>query len=120
MTGCGRGPSGTASCGGDAPASVRARVPRGPGPLGVPGPCRESRTSPRLPRRTPSATTAVTGPKAPRHGRIGRDDRPAPAVSFVTTPSASTVHHRPPGGPHPWQKRPGALGRPIDGAPPNV
>ncbi|WP_407552719.1 beta-N-acetylhexosaminidase [Streptomyces sp. Pv4-95] len=30
------------------------------------------------------------------------------------------VGYRPPGGPHPWQKRPGVLGRPIDGAPPNV
>ncbi|MEU5475376.1 beta-N-acetylhexosaminidase [Streptomyces lydicus] len=30
------------------------------------------------------------------------------------------VDYRPPGGPHPWQKRPGVLGRPIDGAPPNV
>jgi hexosaminidase len=30
------------------------------------------------------------------------------------------VAYRPPGGPHPWQKRPGVLGRPIDGAPPNV
>jgi hexosaminidase len=30
------------------------------------------------------------------------------------------VDHRPPGGPLPWQKRPGVLGRPIDGSPPNV
>ncbi|MGW7076598.1 beta-N-acetylhexosaminidase [Streptomyces sp. NPDC054866] len=30
------------------------------------------------------------------------------------------VDYRPPGGPLPWQKRPGVLGRPIDGAPPNV
>ncbi|MEV0370705.1 beta-N-acetylhexosaminidase [Streptomyces sp. NPDC050636] len=30
------------------------------------------------------------------------------------------VDYRPPGGPHPWQQRPGVLGRPIDGAPPNV
>lgn len=30
------------------------------------------------------------------------------------------VHYRPPGGPLPWQKRPGVLGRPIEGAPPNV
>ncbi|MGW7576118.1 beta-N-acetylhexosaminidase [Streptomyces sp. NPDC054765] len=30
------------------------------------------------------------------------------------------VGYRPPGGPLPWQKRPGVLGRPIDGAPPNV
>ncbi|MGD3111061.1 beta-N-acetylhexosaminidase [Streptomyces sp. YGL11-2] len=30
------------------------------------------------------------------------------------------VDYRPPGGPRPWQRRPGLLGRPIDGAPPNV
>ncbi|WP_052229929.1 beta-N-acetylhexosaminidase [Streptomyces sp. CT34] len=30
------------------------------------------------------------------------------------------VDYRPPGGPHPWQRRPGLLGRPIDGTPPNV
>ncbi|KAF3465692.1 beta-N-acetylhexosaminidase [Streptomyces sp. Tu 3180] len=29
------------------------------------------------------------------------------------------VAYRPPAGPRPWQKRPGVLGRPIDGAPPN-
>ncbi|MFF1835916.1 beta-N-acetylhexosaminidase [Streptomyces sp. NPDC058231] len=30
------------------------------------------------------------------------------------------VEYRPPGGPLPWQKRPGILGRPIEGVPPNV
>ncbi|WP_344076066.1 beta-N-acetylhexosaminidase [Streptomyces crystallinus] len=30
------------------------------------------------------------------------------------------VSYRPPGGPLPWQQRPGVLGRPIDGSPPNV
>ncbi|TPQ20298.1 beta-N-acetylhexosaminidase [Streptomyces sporangiiformans] len=30
------------------------------------------------------------------------------------------VAYRPPAGPLPWQQRPGVLGRPIDGAPPNV
>ncbi|MGW1550826.1 beta-N-acetylhexosaminidase [Streptomyces sp. NPDC002346] len=30
------------------------------------------------------------------------------------------VDYRPPGGPLPWQKRPGILGRPIEGAPPIV
>ncbi|MFC8535513.1 beta-N-acetylhexosaminidase [Streptomyces sp. NPDC057249] len=30
------------------------------------------------------------------------------------------VGYRPPSGPLPWQKRPGVLGRPIEGAPPNV
>ncbi|KUJ65003.1 beta-N-acetylhexosaminidase [Streptomyces albus subsp. albus] len=30
------------------------------------------------------------------------------------------VDYRPPGGPHPWQRRPGLVGRPIDGSPPIV
>ncbi|NJP41866.1 beta-N-acetylhexosaminidase [Actinacidiphila epipremni] len=30
------------------------------------------------------------------------------------------VEYRPPGGPHPWQRRPGVLGRPKDGPPPIV
>ncbi|WP_432164776.1 beta-N-acetylhexosaminidase [Streptomyces sp. bgisy031] len=30
------------------------------------------------------------------------------------------VDYRPPAGPLPWQQRPGVLGRPIEGAPPNV
>ncbi|BBC33587.1 Beta-N-acetylhexosaminidase [Streptomyces graminofaciens] len=30
------------------------------------------------------------------------------------------VAYRPPTGPRPWQRRPGVLGRPIEGAPPNV
>jgi hexosaminidase len=30
------------------------------------------------------------------------------------------VSYRPPTGPLPWQRRPGVLGRPIEGAPPNV
>ncbi|WP_432249325.1 beta-N-acetylhexosaminidase [Streptomyces sanyensis] len=30
------------------------------------------------------------------------------------------VDYRPPGGPRPWQRRPGILGRPVEGAPPEV
>ncbi|MFJ9813298.1 beta-N-acetylhexosaminidase [Streptomyces sp. NPDC101158] len=30
------------------------------------------------------------------------------------------VDYRPPGGPHPWQRRPGVQGRPLEGARPNV
>ncbi|MFG3345655.1 beta-N-acetylhexosaminidase [Streptomyces sp. NPDC048018] len=30
------------------------------------------------------------------------------------------VDYRPPGGPHPWQRRPGVRGRPLQGPPPNV
>jgi hexosaminidase len=34
--------------------------------------------------------------------------------------AALGVEFRPPGGPHPWQRRPGVLGRPIEGPPPIV
>ncbi len=34
--------------------------------------------------------------------------------------AALGVEFRPPGGPHPWQRRPGVIGRPIDGPPPIV
>ncbi|WP_031076372.1 beta-N-acetylhexosaminidase [Streptomyces sp. NRRL S-118] len=30
------------------------------------------------------------------------------------------VDYRPPGGPLPWQRRPGVIGRPVEGPPPNV
>ncbi|WP_426403645.1 beta-N-acetylhexosaminidase [Streptomyces sp. R-07] len=30
------------------------------------------------------------------------------------------VDYRPPAGPHPWQRRPGVAGRPLEGTPPNV
>ncbi|MBU7598707.1 beta-N-acetylhexosaminidase [Streptomyces sp. P38-E01] len=33
---------------------------------------------------------------------------------------AMGIDYRPPGGPRPWQQRPGVLGRPIDGVPPIV
>ncbi|MHA5049831.1 beta-N-acetylhexosaminidase [Streptomyces sp. SD15] len=56
---------------------------------------------------------------------------PAPAErDFADFEQRMTVHYgrldalgvayRPPGGPLPWQRRPGVLGRPIEGAPPNV
>lgn len=56
---------------------------------------------------------------------------PAPAErDFAGFERRMAVHYRrldalgvacrPPGGPLPWQKRPGVLGRPIEGAPPNV
>ncbi|MEW9521109.1 family 20 glycosylhydrolase [Streptomyces tubercidicus] len=44
-----------------------------------------------------------------RHPAHGRPLHPLDALGY-----------RPPGGPLPWRKRPGVLGRPIDGAPPNV
>ena len=41
-------------------------------------------------------------------------------AAHYTRLDALGVEYRPPGGPLPWQRRPGVLGRPIDGAPPNV
>jgi hexosaminidase len=33
---------------------------------------------------------------------------------------AMGVNYRPPHGPHPWQRRPGIRGRPVEGAPPQA
>lgn len=41
-------------------------------------------------------------------------------AAHYTRLDALGVEYRPPGGPLPWQRRPGVLGRPIEGAPPNV
>ncbi|MGW0734207.1 beta-N-acetylhexosaminidase [Streptomyces sp. NPDC002851] len=41
-------------------------------------------------------------------------------VSHYERLDALGVGYRPPSGPLPWQRRPGVLGRPIEGAPPNV
>jgi hexosaminidase len=41
-------------------------------------------------------------------------------AGHFTRLAALGVGYRPPGGPLPWQRRPGVVGRPIDGAPPNV
>ena len=64
-----------------------------------------------------------------RRGRLVR--LPAPAerdfadferrmAAHYARLDALGVGYRPPGGPLPWQRRPGVLGRPIEGAPPNV
>ncbi|WP_404959856.1 beta-N-acetylhexosaminidase [Streptomyces sp. 147326] len=42
------------------------------------------------------------------------------AAAHYARLDALGVGYRPPGGPLPWQRRPGVLGRPIEGAPPNV
>ncbi|MFJ4774783.1 beta-N-acetylhexosaminidase [Streptomyces sp. NPDC088762] len=42
------------------------------------------------------------------------------AAAHYARLDALGVGYRPPGGPMPWQRRPGVLGRPIEGAPPNV
>ncbi|MFB4424054.1 beta-N-acetylhexosaminidase [Streptomyces sp. QL37] len=40
--------------------------------------------------------------------------------THYTRLDALGVGYRPPAGPHPWQRRPGVLGRPIEGPPPTV
>ncbi|MFD9411054.1 beta-N-acetylhexosaminidase [Streptomyces sp. NPDC059989] len=42
------------------------------------------------------------------------------AAAHYARLDALGVGYRPPGGPLPWQRRPGVLGRPKEGAPPNV
>ncbi|WP_405830348.1 beta-N-acetylhexosaminidase [Streptomyces sp. NBC_00105] len=42
------------------------------------------------------------------------------AAAHYARLDALGVAYRPPGGPLPWQRRPGVRGRPIEGAPPNV
>ena len=64
-----------------------------------------------------------------RRGRLVRPARPAER-DFADFERRMTAHYgrldalgvdyRPPTGPLPWQQRPGVLGRPIEGAPPNV
>ncbi|MGW0751920.1 beta-N-acetylhexosaminidase [Streptomyces sp. NPDC002587] len=42
------------------------------------------------------------------------------AAAHYARLDALGVGYRPPGGPLPWQRRPGVAGRPVEGAPPNV
>ncbi|MFE1175997.1 beta-N-acetylhexosaminidase [Streptomyces sp. NPDC058773] len=71
-----------------------------------------------FPRLAAFAEVAWSRLPAPE-GRDYRDFTRRMAVHY-TRLDALGVGYRPPGGPLPWQKRPGVLGRPIDGAPPNV
>ncbi|CAL9476508.1 Beta-hexosaminidase [Streptomyces sp. enrichment culture] len=69
-------------------------------------------------------------PRLAAFSEVAWSSLPAPAERDVTgferrmtahyrRLDALGVAYRPPTGPLPWQKRPGVLGRPIDGAPPN-
>ncbi|CAL9474163.1 Beta-hexosaminidase [Streptomyces sp. enrichment culture] len=69
-------------------------------------------------------------PRLAAFSEVAWSDLPAPAErDFAGFERRMTGHYRrldalgvayrPPTGPLPWQKRPGVLGRPIDGAPPN-
>jgi hexosaminidase len=68
-------------------------------------------------------------PRLAAFAEVAWSDLPAPAErDFADFQRRMTAHYRrldalgvayrPPAGPLPWQKRPGVLGRPIDGAPP--
>ncbi|MFE9096418.1 beta-N-acetylhexosaminidase [Streptomyces sp. NPDC007264] len=70
-------------------------------------------------------------PRLAAFAEVAWSDLPAPADrDFADFERRMTAHYRrldalgvayrPPGGPRPWQRRPGVLGRPIEGAPPNV
>ncbi|MEV5551022.1 beta-N-acetylhexosaminidase [Streptomyces sp. NPDC052309] len=69
-------------------------------------------------------------PRLAAFAEVAWSDLPAPAerdyagferrmAAHYRRLDALGVAYRPPGGPLPWQKRPGVLGRPIDGRPPN-
>ncbi|MEE1838001.1 beta-N-acetylhexosaminidase [Streptomyces sp. SP17KL33] len=72
-----------------------------------------------------------TFPRLAAFAEVAWSRLPAPAErDFGDFERRMTVHYarldalgvgyRPPSGPRPWQRRPGVLGRPIEGAPPNV
>ncbi|MFE2037772.1 beta-N-acetylhexosaminidase [Streptomyces scopuliridis] len=70
-------------------------------------------------------------PRLAAFAEVAWSDLPAPAerdfadfeqrmAEHYRRLDALGVEYRPPGGPLPWQRRPGVPGRPIEGAPPNV
>jgi hexosaminidase len=70
-------------------------------------------------------------PRLAAFAEVAWSDLPAPAerdfadfearmTAHYARLDALGVHYRPPGGPLPWQLRPGIKGRPIEGPPPNV
>jgi hexosaminidase len=72
-----------------------------------------------------------TFPRLAAFAEVAWSSLPAPAErDFADFERRLTAHYgrldalgvayRPPAGPLPWQRRPGVLGRPIEGAPPNV
>ena len=78
----------------------------------------------------PARVDYQTYPRLSAFSEVAWSALPAPAErDFAEFERRMTVHfrrldalgvgYRPPTGPLPWQKRPGVLGRPLDGAPPN-
>lgn len=72
-------------------------------------------TFPRL-----AAFAEVVWSRLPEPGERDYADFEARMTAHYRRLDALGVDYRPPGGPLPWQRRPGVLGRPIEGAPPNV
>ncbi|MFF9910100.1 beta-N-acetylhexosaminidase [Streptomyces sp. NPDC013457] len=71
-----------------------------------------------FPRLVAFAEVAWSALPAPRERDFaGFEDR---MTAHYRRLDALGVGYRPPAGPHPWQRRPGVLGRPLEGAPPNV
>ncbi|WP_426364115.1 beta-N-acetylhexosaminidase [Streptomyces sp. E-08] len=70
---------------------------------------------PRLAAFAEVAWSALPAPEARDHAGFERRMR-----THYRRLEALGVDHRPPAGPHPWQRRPGVLGRPLEGTPPNV
>ncbi|MGW7300721.1 beta-N-acetylhexosaminidase [Streptomyces sp. NPDC054829] len=70
-----------------------------------------------FPRLSAFAEVAWSHLPAPREREfIGFQRR---MVAHYARLDALGVAYRPPAGPHPWQRRPGVLGRPLEGPPPN-
>ncbi|MFC9588229.1 beta-N-acetylhexosaminidase [Streptomyces sp. NPDC056944] len=70
---------------------------------------------PRLAAFAEVAWSALPAPEARDHAGFERR-----MSTHYRRLEALGVDHRPPAGPHPWQQRPGVLGRPLEGTPPNV
>jgi hexosaminidase len=79
----------------------------------------------------PARVDYQTFPRLAAFAEVAWSRLPAPAErDFADFERRMTVHYRrldalgvgyrPPSGPRPWQRRPGVLGRPIEGTPPNV
>ncbi|MET9322923.1 beta-N-acetylhexosaminidase [Streptomyces sp. NPDC003038] len=67
-----------------------------------------------------AAFAEVVWSRLPEPGRREYADFEARMTAHYARLDALGVGYRPPGGPLPWQRRPGVLGRPIDGEPPIV
>ncbi|MFE7657300.1 beta-N-acetylhexosaminidase [Streptomyces bottropensis] len=79
----------------------------------------------------PARVDYQTFPRLAAFAEVAWSRLPAPAErDFADFERRMTAHYRrldalgvgyrPPSGPRPWQRRPGVLGRPIEGTPPNV